>query len=58
MTFWELQQRVWSIDISHVYREVNFLADDMKNANHSFLLGIHQFDEHRPAVTHWSAMIA
>ncbi|CAN0924315.1 hypothetical protein LINGRAHAP2_LOCUS34101 [Linum grandiflorum] len=52
MKFRELQQRAWSIELSHVYREVNFLANAMTNAGHSLLFGLHCFDEHHPTVAY------
>ncbi|CAN1238296.1 Putative ribonuclease H protein At1g65750 [Linum grandiflorum] len=55
MKFQELQQRAWRIELSHVFREANFLADAMANAGHALPFGLHQFDEHHPAVAYWNA---
>lgn len=40
----ELMKRDWSINITHVYREVNFTADFLANYALSLPLGCHHFN--------------
>ncbi|CAN0870221.1 hypothetical protein LINGRAHAP2_LOCUS9471 [Linum grandiflorum] len=56
MQFRELQQqRAWRIELSHVYRETNFLTDAMANAGYSLPFGFQRFDEHHTAMAYWNA---
>ncbi|CAN1795223.1 Putative ribonuclease H protein At1g65750 [Linum perenne] len=53
--FLELKQRDWTIDLQHIYREANFLADFLANKGHSLPFGTHVISSDDPGIATWSA---
>ncbi|CAN1323813.1 hypothetical protein LINPERPRIM_LOCUS32853, partial [Linum perenne] len=53
--FLELKQRDWVIELYHIYREANFLADFLANKGHSLPFGTHSIPPSDPGITTWSA---
>ncbi|CAN1143628.1 Putative ribonuclease H protein At1g65750, partial [Linum perenne] len=53
--FLELKQRDWTIDLQHIYREANFLADYLANRGHSLPFGTHTISPDDPGIASWSA---
>ncbi|CAN1353706.1 Putative ribonuclease H protein At1g65750, partial [Linum perenne] len=51
--FQELMSRDWEVPLSHVYREVNRVADYLANLSHSFGLGVHFFMYPDIPLAHW-----
>ncbi|CAN1807017.1 Putative ribonuclease H protein At1g65750 [Linum perenne] len=52
--FLELKQRDWVIELCHIYREANFLADFLANKGHSLPFGTHSIPPSDPGITTWS----
>ncbi|CAN0861950.1 Putative ribonuclease H protein At1g65750 [Linum grandiflorum] len=44
LQFKELCSRQWEVNLSHIYREANYVADYLANLGHSLTYGIHFFD--------------
>ncbi|CAN1182062.1 Putative ribonuclease H protein At1g65750 [Linum perenne] len=53
--FNELKQRVWDINIQHIFREANFLADYLANSGHLLPFGTHEIATDDPGVNSWCA---
>ncbi|CAN1845759.1 Putative ribonuclease H protein At1g65750 [Linum perenne] len=55
LKFQEVTKRDWSLQMNHIYRESNCLADHLANAAHSMALGLHHIDSSNSAVAYWIA---
>ncbi|CAN1732274.1 Putative ribonuclease H protein At1g65750, partial [Linum perenne] len=53
--FLQLKQRDWTIELQHIYREANFLADFLANRGHSLPFGTHTISPDDPGIATWSA---
>ncbi|CAN1144174.1 Putative ribonuclease H protein At1g65750 [Linum perenne] len=49
----ELLRRNWEVQILHVYRESNHVADYLANVGHSCPLGFHSVEQSDPNFCYW-----
>ncbi|CAN1837968.1 Putative ribonuclease H protein At1g65750 [Linum perenne] len=52
--FNDLIQRDWEVNVQHIFREANFLADYLANCGHLLPFGIHEVPSDDPCVSSWS----
>ncbi|CAI0467081.1 unnamed protein product [Linum tenue] len=49
----ELLARDWEIELVHVFREGNYVADYLASIGHSLPIGVHLIDIPSPTLRHW-----
>ncbi|CAN1336375.1 Putative ribonuclease H protein At1g65750, partial [Linum perenne] len=52
--FRRLKRRDWIIQLKHVYREANFLADHLANQGHDLALGVQTISATDTRVSYWA----
>ncbi|CAN1805656.1 Putative ribonuclease H protein At1g65750 [Linum perenne] len=55
ITFKHLTERNWRVNIKHIYREANHLADCLANKGHALELGTHSVNRSEANVLYWSS---
>ncbi|CAN1165600.1 Putative ribonuclease H protein At1g65750 [Linum perenne] len=53
--FKHLTERNWRVNIKHIYREANHLADCLANKGHALELGTHSVNRSEANVLYWSS---
>ncbi|CAN1123547.1 Putative ribonuclease H protein At1g65750 [Linum perenne] len=53
--FKHLTERNWRVNIKHIYREANHLADALANKGHTLDLGTHSVNRSEGSVLYWSS---
>ncbi|CAN0866786.1 Putative ribonuclease H protein At1g65750 [Linum grandiflorum] len=53
LQFKKLCSRQWEVQISHIYRETNNVADYLANLDHSFSYGMHLFGTPDRGLSDW-----